>query len=145
MTTEILEFTGKYRFLSNFFSCPITVFGHTFKNAEAAFQSQKCKNPHDAVLFVDLDASESKRMGRSVSLREDWEQIKDDIMYRVLVAKFNQNLDLRAWLLATVNAYLVEGNNWGDRYWGKVDGVGTNVLGMLLMHLRGEIKHSLVV
>ena len=32
---------------------------------------------------------------------------------------------------------VIECNNWGDRYWG-VDKVGENILGKLLMKVRGN-------
>ena len=81
----------------------------------------------------------AKKMGRSVSLRPDWEDIKDDIMLEGLYRKFADD-ELADWLLDTGDEELVEGNWWGDRYWGVCNGVGQNKLGKLLMKVRSEIK-----
>lgn len=136
----IAKFEGQYFFLSNFFECPITYKSLTFKNAEAAFHSQKA--PYRASEFCNLSPSESKRLGRKVYLRADWETIKDDIMYEVLVAKFTQNAPLKILLLRTGDQELVEGNWWNDTYWGVCKGEGKNTLGKLLMKLRQEIKEG---
>lgn len=42
-------------------------------------------------------------------------------------------------LLETVDADLVEGNHWKDRYWGVYNGSGENCLGQLLMMVRIEL------
>jgi len=59
-----------------------------------------------------------------------------DIVYQ----KFLQNPELRDKLLATNDAYLVEGNNWKDTYWGICNGVGENWLGRILMIVRHALK-----
>ena len=43
-------------------------------------------------------------------------------------------------LINTGDAILIEGNTWGDTYWGVCDGVGENRLGKLLMEVREECK-----
>ena len=61
-------------------------------------------------------------------------------MQTVLAAKF-QDKDLRAGLLATGDAYLLEHNSvkGRDKYWSdNKDGTGKNKLGKFLMDLRGE-------
>jgi ribA/ribD-fused uncharacterized protein len=131
---SIKEFSGVYRFLSNFHEAPVTVFGLTFPSTEAAYQSQK--EPARAKEFTILTAGLSKKLGRKITLRSDWDEVKDDIMWEVLQAKFDQHEDLRKDLLLTGDAHLEEGNTWGDRYWGTMDGTGKNMLGKLLMHLR---------
>ena len=136
----IAKFEGQYFFLSNFFECPVTYKGITFTNTEAAFHSQKDINR--AKEFATLDPSAAKKLGRKVSLRADWEQVKDDIMYEILVAKFTQNAALKILLLRTGDQELIEGNWWNDTYWGVCRGVGKNTLGKLLMRLRQEIREG---
>ena len=51
-----------------------------------------------------------------------------------------QNAELRIKLLETGNEHLEEGNTWGDRIWGTVNGVGQNRLGKILMRVREELK-----
>lgn len=140
MPKEINEFRGEYRFLSNFWSCPVDYGGTTYQNAEAAFQAQKCIDPADRARFAGLNPSEAKRLGRRVKLRSDWETVKDQIMCQVVQAKFTQNPDLMAKLKATGDAILIEGNTWGDRYWGVCRGAGQNKLGRILMALRDADK-----
>lgn len=138
MPKTINEFRGKYFFLSNFYSAPVTVFSHTFQNNEAAFQSAKC--PERMASFENLPPNEAKRAGRHVPLRNDWEQVKYDVMYQVVKAKFEQNPNLKAKLLATGDAELIEGNNWHDTTWGMCNGKGQNHLGKTLMRVRNELS-----
>lgn len=140
----ISKFDGTdYAFLSNFYLCSVRVcfpdYGcWTFPSSENAFQAAKC--PERAAEFADLTPSQSKRLGRSVSLRSDWENVKDDVMHDVVLAKFQQNPDLAQALIATGTEELIEGNTWGDRYWGRVNGVGKNMLGKTLMQVRDELS-----
>ena len=83
----------------------------------------------------------AKKMGRSVSLRPDWEDIKDDVMLEGLYRKFT-NDELAEWLLDTGDEELVEGNWWGDRYWDVCKGIGQNKLGKLLMKVREELAEE---
>ena len=42
-------------------------------------------------------------------------------------------------LLATGDAKIVEGNTWGDVFWGVCNGVGENHLGEILMKVRQDL------
>lgn len=134
----IAQFRGKYFFLSNFYSAPVTYLGQSFRNNEAAFQSSKCPECSDK--FLNLNPSDAKKLGRNVCLRDDWEEIKDSVMYDICRAKFTQNPNLAQLLIETGDATLIEGNNWGDVVWGVCNGVGENRLGKILMQIRSEIK-----
>lgn len=134
----IKEFRGKFFFLSNFYSAPVTYNGITFLNNEAAFQAMKC--PSRANEFANLNPSDAKRLGRKVKLRTDWEEVKESVMYLICFQKFKQNRELRERLLKTGNAELIEGNSWGDQIWGVCNGVGKNLLGNILMKVRDEMK-----
>ena len=107
----------------------------------SAFQSAKVI-PDGRRAFAELDASDAKKLGRQVPLRGDWEEVKDNIMYEICKAKFTQNEDLKEKLLATGNDILEEGNTWGDRVWGTVNGVGENRLGKILMRVREELRNE---
>ena len=74
----INEFRGKYYFLSNFYSSPVTYEGLTYLNNEAAFQSVKTFS--DRECFTNLDPSSAKKLGRRVQLRSDWEDVKYNVM-----------------------------------------------------------------
>lgn len=136
----INSFKGKYYFLSNFYEAPVTYDGITYQNNEAAFQAQKTLCNNEKIEFSKLNPSEAKRKGRKVTLRPDWEQIKETRMLEICKAKFNQNSDLCDMLIATGNTHLEEGNTWGDKVWGTVDGIGQNRLGKILMDVRYNSK-----
>ena len=137
----INSFRDEYYFLSNFYEVPVTYNGITYKNNEAAFQAQKVAPSKEAMLeFKDLNSTEAKKLGRKVSLRSDWENVKVQIMRDLVYAKFTQNADLQEKLIDTGDEYLEEGNTWGDRVWGAVNGVGANLLGQILMEVREELK-----
>lgn len=87
-----------------------------------------------------LSCPEAKRLGGRIPIRHDWEQVKLDVMEAILRDKFTRHHDLQAWLLDTGNRELVEGNTWGDRFWGVCGGVGENHLGRLLMKIRAELR-----
>lgn len=141
----INEFSGKYAFLSNFWSCKIMFEGIEFPTVEHAFQAAKTTNPNEREM-VRLAATpvKAKRIGRKVTLRHDWEKVKIEIMRGLLVQKFSQDEMLREMLLSTGDWELIEGNTWGDKFWGAVlengKWVGRNELGKLLMSVRSQIR-----
>ena len=132
-------FTGMYFFLSNFYEAPVVYQHIRYSNNEAAFQAQKTTDPELRLKFASWSPSIAKRQGRRVSLRSDWEVVKDDIMYQICRCKFEQNHDLCERLVQTRDEELVEGNTWGDTYWGVCNGVGANHLGKILMRIRSEL------
>lgn len=143
----ILSFRVYYSFLSNFYNGNVFVYNNMkFKNAESAFQSRK--DDTMARYFEMLNPLMSKNLGRKVNLRNDWEEIKDKIMYEVCYEKFTQCEKLKNKLLETGDRELVEGNNYGDTYWGMVynnktnEWVGENKLGIILMTVRDNIREN---
>lgn len=135
------SFRDEYFFLSNFYETSVSYEGLTYQNTEAAFQAQKSLDPAVRAEFTGLSAASAKHKGRKVNLRKDWEQVKDQLMYEICLAKFTQHADLAALLLQTGDEELVEGNNWNDRYWGVSRGSGRNQLGKTLMRIREELRN----
>lgn len=137
---------GKYThtFLSNFYPSPLQFGGLTYPTAEHLYQAAKItpsENPELAAKFAAAPtAAAVKKMGRSCKLRPDWEAVKIPAMRHVLSLKFAPKEELGRELQRTQNAWLEERNDWGDRVWGTVDGVGQNWLGHLLMARREELK-----
>ena len=139
-SNKITNFRGKYFFLSNFYPCFVEFEGLRYPSAEHAFQAAKTLNLNDRKSFqVIRAASEAKRAGRQVSLRSDWNEVRESVMLQCLRSKFS-NEDLRKMLISTGNTILEEGNNHGDKFWGTVNGQGDNRLGKLLMKVREEIR-----
>jgi len=136
----INEFKGKNYFLSNFFNAPVMYEDLLYQNNEAAFQSAKVKDLDRRKQFCNLDPSTAKKKGRNVLLRNDWEDVKDEVMYQCVKDKFTRNQDLKQKLIDTGNEELIEGNTWNDTYWGVCRGRGKNMLGKILMRVRDEIS-----
>lgn len=143
---SITSFTGQYRFLSNFATSNFEYQNTTWNNAEAAFQAMKCPNRINE--FSSLPPNEAKALGRRVSLRKDWEQVKESIMHEIVYAKFSQDPHLLKRLLQTQDQTLVEGNHWHDNIWGNCSChkckkiKGQNKLGKILMRVRGNLSFS---
>ena len=136
----INEFKGKNYFLSNFFNAPVMYEDLLYQNNEAAFQSAKVKDLDRRKQFCNLNPSTAKKKGRNVLLRNDWEDVKDEVMYQCVKDKFTRNQDLKQKLIDTGNEELIEGNTWNDTYWGVCRGRGNNMLGKILMRVRDEIS-----
>lgn len=134
------SFREEYYFLSNFYHVDVEYDGIVYKNTEAAFQAQKVLDDDEKLLFSDLYPSEAKKLGRKVKLRKDWNDVKDNYMYEICKAKFQQHEDLAEKLLETGDEELVEGNTWNDTYWGVCNGKGKNQLGKTLMRIREELR-----
>ena len=99
--------------------------------------AQKCTEAAERGAFAGLDAVKAKRKRRQVKLRSDWDAVRLSVMEDVVRAKFLQNPDLAARLVATGTMPLEEGNDFGDTFWG-VDaktGKGENNLGKILLKI----------
>jgi ribA/ribD-fused uncharacterized protein len=146
MVTMIDSFDEEYRFLSNFWVLdnPIEIEGLIFDSSEAAYQAMKTLDPIARGKFQELTPSESKKFGRTLELREDWDEVKIEIMEEIVRQKFNKNPKLAQKLIETYPRQLVEGNWWGDDFWG-VDiknHRGQNNLGKILMKIRDELMQK---
>ena len=135
----IISFSGNYDFLSNMFVCLLVdMDGTEYRSSEHYYQAHKI---HDACERYEIISAstprKSKALGRKCELRPDWNDVKDQVMETALRLKFN-NEYLRNKLIETHPHELIEGNYWGDTYWGVCDGRGQNKLGMLLMKIRDE-------
>ncbi|CAF4072362.1 unnamed protein product, partial [Rotaria sp. Silwood1] len=122
---------------SNFYPSPIELDGYTWPTTEHYYQAQKFisnKTHFQNVLQLPkpIAALLYSRKHRS-AIRSDWEQVKDEIMLKACMAKFEQHLWPRVLLLSTGDRQLVE-HTRKDSYWGDGgDGSGRNQLGLTLM------------
>ena len=137
----VSTFNGEHWFLSNFYPAEVNLSVMLFPTVEHAYQAAKTNSiamrQHIATLPTP---GQAKRMGRKVRIRDDWERVKLLIMLNLLRQKFEDNI-LAIALKGTHPLALVEGNYWGDKFWGVdlEDGVGKNYLGKMLMQVRKEI------
>ncbi len=134
--TTIDSFEGPNHFLSNFFPVVVERLGVVFPSVEHAYQAAKSHDPRThATVAAASTAGAAKKIGRMLELRSDWDNVKLGVMRDLLHQKFTHP-ELRRLLLATGDALLIEGNWWGDTYWGVCKGEGLNHLGLLLMEVR---------
>ncbi len=141
MTAKIDSFLGEYWFLSNFSSSLVIYNSMPCSTVEHAFQAAKTLDVQKSqIIALAPSPHEAKRRGCIVELRPDWEQVKVNIMRLLLTQKFFTRSLLAQQLLATKDAELVEGNHWGDRFWGVCGGQGENQLGRLLMAQRESLR-----
>ena len=135
--------TGDYGCFSNFSRHSIFLKGKRWPTSEHYFQAQKfVGTEHEEAVRMCKTPSLAADMGRSrkLPLRRDWESVKDQIMLEAVRAKFTQHDDLKAILLSTGDAKLVE-HTERDSYWGDGgDGSGKNWLGQILMKVRAELR-----
>jgi ribA/ribD-fused uncharacterized protein len=146
MEPVIDRFSGpRHAFLSNFHLTCVEFEGINYPSLEHAFQAAKTESLEERIwILQSASPGIAKHRGRRVTLREDWEQVKLEVMLNLLRQKFGpKNPGLQRRLLETLPAKLVEGNTWGDTFWGVSAGVGKNWLGVLLMQVREEIRHEL--
>lgn len=143
----ITEFDGKYAFLSNFYHAPFTYDGIEYPTNEHFFQAMKTLDQKERKkIAAAATPGKAKRMGRQVQLREDWEEVKEDIMHLGVALKFKAHPSLTKKLIETGDAYLIEGNTWCDQTWGSCNCPrhknipGRNLLGQILMEEREKLK-----
>jgi hypothetical protein len=140
---RIDSFQGEYRFLSNFYPATVEYQGIIYPTAEHAYQSAKTLDMNERRRIAEIPfPAEAKLAGRALPLRADWGTVKFEVMTECVRDKFTRNPLLAEQLLATGNAYLEEGNTWGDQIWGVYQGKGENHLGLILMQIRDELRRS---
>ena len=158
MPKYIMSFECEYRFLSNFVAARVKIpklyLNGSIKDAferypttEHAYQAAKTISPTERTYVREASTPGiAKRRGREVTLRSDWEAIKDHVMLDLLRAKFSHEYpEFKQKLIDTEDAILVEGNTWHDNHFGvctciRCGGVGKNVLGEALMRVRKEVQ-----
>lgn len=135
-----------YGVFSNLHRSAVEFEGKLYPTAEHAYQAGKAAKPEVREWILSAPSPSLAAMaGHGLytwDIVPNWAQIKFDRMRRVLRAKFTQHPNLAEILLSTGTARLVEVgtvNNAVNRLWGEVNGVGQNMLGVMLMELRDEL------
>jgi ribA/ribD-fused uncharacterized protein len=136
-----------YGVFSNLYPSQVRFEGKVYPTAEHAYQAGKARKPEVRDWILSAPSPALAAMAAHGLYTWDvtpaWAETKFDRMRRVLRAKFEQHPNLRKILLSTGNARLVEVgtvNNAVNRLWGEVNGVGQNMLGIMLMELRAELS-----
>lgn len=142
----IRSFSGEYRWLSNFWPAPVTYQRVLYPTVEHAYQAAKVE---DELMRMRIrrckTPGEAKHLGKTLTLRDDWEEVKVSVMTTLVARKFMRHEDLKRKLVSTGDAVLIEGNNWGDTFWGMCPEpstgklIGSNRLGVILTTVREVI------
>ena len=99
---KITSFSGSFRFLSNFYPCKVVYEGIEYPSSEHAYVAAKTYNQLQKLAISEIpSASDVKRFGRQIKLKENWDSIKISIMKNIVEAKFDQNADLMKLLQET--------------------------------------------
>lgn len=138
-----------YGAFSNLYRRNIEFEGEVFATSEHAYQAGKARKP--AVRKWLMEAPSPALLAMAAhglyywDVAPGWSKTKFERMRAVLRAKFTQHEDLRELLLSTGHARLVEAasvDNEVNRLWGEVNGSGRNILGVLLMELRSQLRQE---
>jgi len=145
---KITRFIGDHLFLSNFYFVEIEYKGDKYPSLEHAYQAAKFKSRRRREEIRRLSyPGQTKQYARKYKdeWREDWFEVNLEIMESLLRQKFGKAHITCLWrrLVNTGDVKLIEGNTWGDGFWGMIrsDGKlrGKNHLGKLLMKIRDEL------
>lgn len=136
-----------YGIFSNLYPSPVHFEGKHYPTAEHAYQAGKARKSEVRDWILSAPSPALAAMAAhglyTWEVTPNWAEIKFERMRQVLRAKFEQHPDLRGILIGTGQARLVEVgtvNNAVNRLWGEVNGVGQNMLGVMLMELRAEFS-----
>lgn len=141
----INKYTGAYFFLSNFHACRVLLDEEWYPSVEHAYQAAKTLNLRQRKEIQGLGYKRSnvaKMLGKTVTLRPDWDILRLPVMRGLLVQKFYYPW-FHTHLQATGNEELLEGNTWHDNFWGschcaQCGNKGENHLGRYQMEIRAE-------
>jgi ribA/ribD-fused uncharacterized protein len=133
----------EYGAFSNFARHPFELDGLMWPTSEHYFQAQKFENEaYREKIRSTPSPMIAARLGRSRKepIRSDWEEMKDKVMYRAVLAKFQAHDDLKQLLFSTGHEEIIEKTN-KDYYWGcGANGTGKNRLGKILMQVRDKLR-----
>lgn len=139
-TTPIDRFHKEFDFLSNFYEQPVVADNLIYPTLEHAFQAAKTDDIKEkATIAAAKTPGKAKRLGKKATLIEGWNEQRLVVMLELVRRKF-EHKKLRQLLLQTGDRPLIEGNNWGDTFWGICKGRGQNHLGKILEQVREEIR-----
>jgi ribA/ribD-fused uncharacterized protein len=142
---------------SQWWISPFEVEGITYKTAEHWMMAKKAELFNDNVVLEKIiqanSPAEAKKLGREVKNYVDsvWLANRYEIVKQGSFHKFNQNSDLREFLISTKERILVEASPV-DAIWGvgmasdhkdihnPEKWQGLNLLGFALMEVRDELK-----
>jgi N-glycosidase YbiA len=139
------ENSDEFGCFSNFWPGPYVIEGKEWPTTEHYFAAMKTLDPvAQEKIRKAVTPGLAKKLGREVVLRDDWDQIKYDVMLTALRAKFGDLYPvLKDKLISTGESDIYEDSPydhvWGTGRRGSI-GNGQNLLGKALMQVRDELK-----
>jgi len=157
--------TDKYGDFSNYFPSSMIIDNVYYQTVEHYYQAQKYvgdsrhqeyaqliirqNTPNKAKILANKKVSghyswmqpliELISKYKDVKIRDDWDQVKDNVMRKGVFNKYLQNSSLLDNLKNTGSSILIEHSY--DKYWGDgLDGSGLNKLGTILMEIRSILQ-----
>lgn len=134
--------------MSNFYPSPIIIENRSYPTTEHYYQSRKFNKPETFHIMEEIIHSptpdEAFRLSRVYEdkVREDWNIHRKRDMFRAVIFKFKQHLDLQKKLTATGDAILIE-DSPKDAFWGcGADKKGLNLMGHILMNIRQMLSDN---
>jgi len=126
-------FSGSFDPLNNFSAHAIAIWSKTFNTVEHAFHWKKFEKTEPKLAQKIIEAGSpwlAKKLSRTNgNRRKDWQDVKVEIMFEIVLAKTTQHQDVREMLLATENKTIIE-NSPVDSFWGCGEGgKGENQMG----------------
>jgi len=145
MAIRFYKIKDEYGCFSNFSPHGFVSDGKYWATSEHYYQAQKFLAPElqeeVRILPSPMNAALFGR-DKANPVRDDWEEIKDNVMRVAVLEKFRTNADIRATLLSTGNQEIIEATT-DDYYWGcGNDGTGLNMLGKILMEVRTVLEEQ---
>jgi|SRR6478609_889984 len=138
VNNNVVSFDGEHRWLSNFWPVKIEMDGIIYPSVEHAYQSAKTDDVAIRTVIASTESpGKAKRLAKElIPNNKEWAKVKVWVMFTLLQKKFRYE-NLRKKLDSTDGLVLIEGNNWGDTFWGvDVRKGGSNMLGKCLMAIR---------
>lgn len=143
MAIRFYKVNDNYGCFSNFSKHGFDLDGKYWPTSEHYFQAQKFVGSiFEEEIRQAKSPNSAAKLGRDRSkpLRPDWELVKDEIMKKAILQKFQTNIAIRDILISTSTKEIIE-ETTDDYYWGcGSDGTGKNVLGKILMEIRSMLE-----
>lgn len=124
---------------SNFADFGFYLNNQFYQTVEHFYQAAKFSDPaHQQKILSARTPKEAAELGKSRqhSLINNWDQIRNHLMFQAVKKKFDHHPELKILLLSTGQQLIIENSPY-DHYWGiGKNGNGQNQLGKVLMLIR---------
>lgn len=144
---EFYKEFGELGYLANYSNHGFTKNGVFYKTVEHYYQSEKFDDPEIKNKIINAPTpKEASNIGRDRSnIRKDnFKDIKNQVMFEGILEKFRQNRDIAFKLIETRNREIAEATI-DEYYWGiGKDKSGKNVIGDILVRVRERIKREIL-